>query len=78
MRRTTLALDERVYERIKAKARREHRHFQDCANELLWLGLRTAAGQARQEPKPLPVFHAGPLLVDVADREALYDLLEQG
>jgi hypothetical protein len=77
MRRTTLALDERIYERIKAKARREHRHFQDCANDLLRLGLGAEATRARVKPKPLPVLHGGRLLVDVADREALYDVMER-
>ena len=76
MRRTTIALDERVYERVKARARKEHKHFQDCANELLILGLRTSSRKPTA-PKPLPVYDMGAPLVDVADRDALFDAIER-
>ena len=75
MRRTTVALDERVYERIKQKSRLERRHFQDCANELLLLGLK-AADKVHKKFKPVRVFSCGVPRIDVADREALFDLLD--
>ena len=74
--RTTIALDERVIERIREKARAEGKSFQDCANELLWLGLQ-AAKALQRKPKPLPVFQLGAAKVDIADRVGLCDLLEQ-
>ncbi len=74
MRRTTIALDERVWERIREKARAERRDFQDCANEL----LRLALGEAQCAPAPvapLPVFDLGPSRVDLTDRDALEELM---
>jgi hypothetical protein len=76
MRRTTLALDERLLARVKEKARCEGRLLQDCMNELLARGLAASdAGQTSSEP--LPVFELGVAAVDVGDREALYELMEE-
>lgn len=75
MKRTTMALDERLIERIRDKARRESRPFQDCANELLRLGLEASA-RSTTPPPPLPTFSLGEALVDIADREALYQVLD--
>ncbi len=74
MKRTTVALDERLFERIRARARRERRQLQECVNELLALGL--AAKSRRDKTADLPTFSLGKASVDVADREALHDLLE--
>ncbi len=75
MKRTTIALDERIISRIRAKARREGRHFQDCANDLLRIGLERIEHPQRQK-KSLPSFSLGTSTVDVADREALLDMLD--
>lgn len=75
MRRTTLALDERLLERVRDKARREGRKLQECVNELLALGLQAQEGNDR-ESVPLPVFDLGQARVDIADRDALYELME--
>ena len=75
MKRTTIALDERLLQRIRKKARREGRAVQDCVNELLALGL-AASAQRADVADPLPTFSLGAAAVDVADREALYDLME--
>jgi hypothetical protein len=75
VKRTTMALDERLIERIREKARREGKPFQDCANELLRLGLEASA-QSTTPPPPLPTFSLGEALVDIADREALYQVLD--
>jgi hypothetical protein len=79
MKRTTLALDERLLARLRARARREGKQVQECANELLRLGLQ--AVEATGPPATgleLPVFSLGEPRVDVADREALHDLLDEG
>ncbi len=75
MKRTTVALDERLFEKIKDKARREGRPFQDCANELLRLGLE-ASSRSVEPPRPLPSYSLGEARVDIADREALYEVLD--
>lgn len=76
MRRTTLALDERLLARVREKARREGRLLQDCVNELLARGL-TASELDCGTTAPLPVFELGEVPVDVGDREALYELMEE-
>jgi len=76
MRRTTIAIEERIYERVRSKARKERRHFQDCANELLRLGLQ-ANERKGARPAPLPVFSMGKPLVDIADRDSLYDVMDE-
>ncbi len=74
MRRTTLALDERLFARVRQKARREGKKLQECVNELLALGLQ--AQERGSGEGALPVFDLGHAVVDVADRDALYDLME--
>lgn len=76
MQRTTLALDERLLAQIKAKARREGRKLQDCTNEILRLGLEAEA-LPRRRSKSLPTFDLGKTTVDISDREALYDLMDE-
>lgn len=77
MRRTTMALDERIYERVLEMARRQGRTFQECANELLRAGLDAVQRRPRAKGDPLPVFDLGEPAVDLGDRDALYDLMER-
>ena len=76
MHRTTLALDERILERIRARARMEKRTVQDCVNELLRIGLEHQDASGRQLP-PWPSFDLGGALIDLGDRDALYDILDR-
>ncbi len=76
MKRTTIALDERLLSRIRTKARREGRHFQDCANDLLRIGLERV-DHPQRPIKLLPTFSLGSSSVDIADREALLDVLDE-
>jgi len=77
MRRTTVALDDRLFARVKKKAQREGRQFQECVNELLAAGLTASELEPRHAKPPLPVFSLGEATVDVADRDALFDLMEE-
>ncbi len=76
MKRTTLALDERVLEAVREKARIEKRKLQDCVNELLRLGLAVDRAE-RRPPLPLPVYSMGAANVELADRNALEALMEE-
>jgi hypothetical protein len=77
MRRTTLAIEERLWERIREKARREGRDFQDCANRLLTRGIEAEKKETgSNRKKRLPTFSMGKALVDISDREALYEAME--
>lgn len=78
MARTTLAIDDDVLKRIKEKAAREGRTFQDTVNELLRQALVTKRPRTRIK---LALHgwkaetHAG---VDLLDRDKLFDLIDGG
>jgi len=74
--KTTLNIDPGVMARFKAEAARRG----TTMSALLETALRQLLDRrtpARDVP-PLPVFHGGDELVDVADRNALYDAIERG
>ncbi len=75
MRRTTLAIEDRLLRRLKEKAAREDRTLQEVANELLSQGLdmRPQRSDYRLE---LEGWDATELPgVDVLDRDKLLDIL---
>jgi hypothetical protein len=72
--KTTLQIDDRVMAQLKREAARQGRTM----SELVETALRNLF-RAQKVPKdatPLPVFHSGGALVDVADRDALYQAME--
>lgn len=76
MARTTLAIDDEVLKRIKEKAAREGRTFQETANELLKQAL--APQRFRKKIKLAlrgwkATTRAG---VDLLDRDQLFDLMD--
>lgn len=75
MHRTTINLDPAIYRRLKDLARRKDRSLARTIEDL----LRVALGTAPATPIPLPVHRGnGPRPgVDIADRERLYDLMEE-
>jgi hypothetical protein len=74
--KTTLNIDDSVMKRLRREAARR-----GCTmSELVETALRLLL-QHRKEQKdlpPLPGFASGGQLVDVADREALYEQMERG
>jgi plasmid stability protein len=72
--KTTLLLPDPLFLRIKQRAAAEGRTLSSLVLELLTKGL--------SEPEPkrplpaLPTFDTGRILVDVADRDALYEAME--
>ena len=74
--KTTLNIDDGVMKRLKVEAARSGRTI----SELVEAGLRLlleGPGRAEGEVVPLPVYSGGPPLVDIADRNALYDAMEE-
>jgi antitoxin component of RelBE/YafQ-DinJ toxin-antitoxin module len=72
--KTTLQIDDRVMAQLKREAARQGRTMSDLVETAL-RGLF----RAQKEPvdlAPLPVFHSEGALVDVADRDALYQAME--
>jgi plasmid stability protein len=72
--KTTLNIDEQVMVRLKQEAARQGRTM----SELVDMALRQMLGgqRAKRNLPPLPSFRSGGALVDIADRDALYQALE--
>ena len=72
--KTTLNIDDTVMARLKREAARQGRTMSDLVETAL-RGLFRAQKQSVDLP-PLPTFD-GEILVDVADRDALYRAMEK-
>ncbi len=75
--KTTLNIDDTVMRRLREESARQGRTM----SELVEAGLRRvldepAANPAEQLPE-LPSWHSGGARVDVANREALHELIDQ-
>ena len=72
--KTTLQIDDTVMAQLKREAARQGRTM----SELVETALRNLfrSQRKRTELAPLPTFHSGGALVDVADRESLYQAME--
>lgn len=76
--KTTLNIDDQVMQRLREEAARQGRTM----SELVEAGLRRLLDEFEEAPhrvrEPLPLWHSGGALVDVSDREALYDRMDAG
>ena len=72
--KTTLNIDDSVMAQLKREAARQGRTM----SELVETALRGLFQSRRKKAAlpPLPSFHSGGALVDIADREALYQAME--
>lgn len=75
MHRTTINLDEAVYLRVKALARRKGKSLARTIEDLLRLALAGGGPSPRTSPPVHPGNGPRPG-VDIADRDRLYDLME--
>lgn len=72
--KTTLNIDPTIMARLKREAARQGRTMSDMVETALRLMLQ---GGRRRAPLPkLPAFRGGRELVDIADRDALYQTME--
>jgi hypothetical protein len=72
--KTTLNIDKTVMAELKREAVRQGRTMSEMVESALRLLLR--AQRKRQSIPALPKFHSGGAVVDVADRDALYQAME--
>ena len=72
--KTTLNIDDTVMAELKREAARQGRTMSDMVETALRLLLRSRRKQGNLPP--LPSFHSGGALVDIADRDALYQAME--
>jgi len=73
--KTTLNIDDQVMKRL----RREAARLDTTMSELVETALRRLlAPHHMPDPlPPIPTFHAGRTLVDVANRDSLFDLMDE-
>lgn len=73
--KTTLNIDDTVMAQLKREALRQGRTMSDLVETALRTLFRE---QRRRNPlEPLPTFRSGGALVDVANRNALYDAMDK-
>ena len=72
--KTTLNIDDTVMAELKRQAVRQGRTMSEMVETALRLLLRSNRRQAILAS--LPSFHSGGALVDIADRDALYQAME--
>lgn len=72
--KTTLNIDDTVMAQLKREAARQGRTMSDLVETALRLSFQVQREQ--RELRPLPTFDSGGSVVDVADREALYQAME--
>ena len=72
--KTTLNIDDTVMTELKREAARQGRTMSEMVETALRLLLRSRT--KRGALPPLPTFHGGGELVDIADRDALYQAME--
>ena len=73
--KTTLNIPDSIYRQIKKRAAERGHTVSEVVAEYLLRGLAETAKPVKLPP--LPTFHMGEPLVDVADRKALYDFMNQ-
>jgi len=72
--KTTLNIDDSVMARLKREAAKQGRTMSELMETALRLFFK--AQREEQDLPPLPTFDFGGQLVDIADRDALYDAME--
>lgn len=72
--KTTLNIDGSVFSRLKQEAARQGKTMSELVETGLRLLFRTAKEQ--RDLPPLPTFRSGGHLVDISNRDALYDVME--
>jgi len=72
--KTTLNIDDSVMVELKREAARQGRTMSEMVESALRLLLRSQ--RKREKIEALPTFHSGGALVDIADRDALYQAME--
>ncbi len=74
--KATLSIDDRVMARLKQEAARQGRTMSELVESALRLLLEPPPARAAASLRELPAFKSGGALVDVADRDALYQAME--
>ena len=76
---TTLEIDESIAQRLREEAERQRTTMSGLVDSILRLGLAMPEppGTSPKQLPPLPTWRSGGFRVDIADREALYQVLDE-
>lgn len=74
--KTTLVLDDEVAARLRARARAQGVSMSSVVEDAVLRVLALEDQAPSSPPAALPSYHLGAPLVDVADREALYEVMD--
>lgn len=74
--KTTLNIDDTVMTRLRQEAARSGRTMSELVEAALRLLFQSKRRETKSKLKPLPKFRSGGHLVDISDRNALYDVME--
>lgn len=72
--KTTLTIDDNVMARLRRESARTGRTMSELVETALRLLLQSKP--ASPDLRPMPTFRSGGALVDIADRDALYQAME--
>ncbi len=75
--RTTLIIDDELFRELKRQAAAENRTLSEITQETLRRGLHRPSRQRRPARVRLRVFRMGAPLVDLADRDQLFDIWDR-
>jgi len=75
--KTTLNIDDTVMARLRQEAALQRKTMSELVEAALRLLFQSGSRKPRAKKlRPLPTFRSGGHLVDIADRDALYDAME--
>jgi toxin-antitoxin system PIN domain toxin len=74
--KTTLNIDDTIMNRLRREAARQSKTMSELVEAALRLLLQAPGRKSKRKLRPLPTFRSGGHLVDIADRNALYDTME--
>lgn len=75
--KTTLNIDDTVMTRLRKESLRQGRTMSELVEAALRLLFHAGKQPKKKKLPPLPRFRSGGYLVDIADRDALYDAMEE-
>jgi hypothetical protein len=74
--KTTLNIDDTVMGRLRREAARQGKTMSELVEAALRLLFHEPKRAGKKKLPPLPIFRGGKELVDISDRNALYDVME--
>jgi hypothetical protein len=75
--KTTLNIDDTVMARLRQEAARQRKTMSELVEAGLRLLFQSSQRVKKKKLRPLPTFNSGGFLVDIADRNTLYDVLDR-